>query len=356
MTKEHIPVSKEEEIARPLGRPLLQPEGLQTWEEVISLFRRHGLDAPPVRLRDELVGFIAWARYGERLHDSLAALSPGRSKAASPVSATEPAKPLCAERAAGAANYAAPNDAAWVLWYGGPMPVNGDAMVWVRFRDGSPYYDGSLEGRQPTQAKGWDGPSRASSNWHHSDSDGDIIAYQLAVLNNPPDMTKEHSPVSREEEIARIVDPDAFPDGPRDGSFAAYEAQRRAQAFIKAKAILAALSPVDGLGSGAVGRRASAIIYALIGLLKAAEFEMFEGLYPDLHNVLAALSEATTDTGDRGRLGAEERLHVEADAECDLGDELFADAYDDKADAPSVTLGDFRALLAALQPPAREPG
>jgi len=76
MTKEHSPVSREEEIARPLGRALPQPEGLQTWEEVISLFRRHGLDAPPVRLRDELVGFIAWARYGERLHDSLAALSP----------------------------------------------------------------------------------------------------------------------------------------------------------------------------------------------------------------------------------------------------------------------------------------
>lgn len=48
--------------------PLSQPrEGLQLWEEIVSLFARHGLEPPPWRLRDELVTYLAWARYGSAL-------------------------------------------------------------------------------------------------------------------------------------------------------------------------------------------------------------------------------------------------------------------------------------------------
>jgi hypothetical protein len=34
------------------------------WERIVALFRQHGLEPPPVRLRDELVNHLVWAEYG----------------------------------------------------------------------------------------------------------------------------------------------------------------------------------------------------------------------------------------------------------------------------------------------------
>lgn len=45
--------------------------GKPEWQQVNDLFERHGLASPDWRLRDELVTWLAWARYGERLDERL---------------------------------------------------------------------------------------------------------------------------------------------------------------------------------------------------------------------------------------------------------------------------------------------
>jgi hypothetical protein len=55
---------------RPISR--LDPaDGARAWQQIISLFVRNGLAPPPVRLRDELVTHLMWARYGEMLDAAL---------------------------------------------------------------------------------------------------------------------------------------------------------------------------------------------------------------------------------------------------------------------------------------------
>ena len=41
------------------------------WQQVIDLFAKYGLPPPEWRLRDELVTWLAWARYGEKLDEQL---------------------------------------------------------------------------------------------------------------------------------------------------------------------------------------------------------------------------------------------------------------------------------------------
>lgn len=57
----------EAEPAGPICR--LDPDdGQPAWAQIVDLFNRHGLSAPPTKLRDELVVHLAWARYGETLN------------------------------------------------------------------------------------------------------------------------------------------------------------------------------------------------------------------------------------------------------------------------------------------------
>jgi hypothetical protein len=58
-------------IEAPLTRLALKST-LPEWQQVIDLFAKHGLSAPPWRLRDELVGWLTWARYGEAVEAALA--------------------------------------------------------------------------------------------------------------------------------------------------------------------------------------------------------------------------------------------------------------------------------------------
>jgi hypothetical protein len=61
---------------RPLGRPNPEPAEA-AWQEIDRLFEQRGLPRPPTRLRDELVGSLVWARYGEKLHQAIIALLEG---------------------------------------------------------------------------------------------------------------------------------------------------------------------------------------------------------------------------------------------------------------------------------------
>lgn len=45
--------------------------GDPAWQQVVSLFRKHGMGDPPWRMRDTLVGWLWWARYGEELDRAL---------------------------------------------------------------------------------------------------------------------------------------------------------------------------------------------------------------------------------------------------------------------------------------------
>ena len=67
--------------------------------------------------------------------------------------------------------------AEWIEHDGKGMPVNGNALVAVKFRDHSPYYEG-LDKAMP--AKEWNGLCSNDSCWVHNGTDGDIIAYRLA--------------------------------------------------------------------------------------------------------------------------------------------------------------------------------
>ena len=44
---------------------------LPAWQEIEEAFIAHGLPKPPVKLRDELVGHLLWARYAEALDAAL---------------------------------------------------------------------------------------------------------------------------------------------------------------------------------------------------------------------------------------------------------------------------------------------
>lgn len=57
------PVGGRGEEAKPIS-PLRIIDDKPEWQQIIDLFERHGLDAPPVRLRDELVNHLAWAKFG----------------------------------------------------------------------------------------------------------------------------------------------------------------------------------------------------------------------------------------------------------------------------------------------------
>lgn len=57
---------------RPLTPPPLPMGDQPLWKEVIDLFVRHGVNAPPVELRDKLVTSLQWARYGAALDRALA--------------------------------------------------------------------------------------------------------------------------------------------------------------------------------------------------------------------------------------------------------------------------------------------
>lgn len=46
---------------------LVVSEDAPLWQQIDALFRRHGVDAPPWRLRDELVTHLTWARFALRL-------------------------------------------------------------------------------------------------------------------------------------------------------------------------------------------------------------------------------------------------------------------------------------------------
>lgn len=58
------------EAERPLSA--LMSGDRPEWEHIMNLFKRHHLDEPPWRLRDELVIILTWARYGEVLDAALA--------------------------------------------------------------------------------------------------------------------------------------------------------------------------------------------------------------------------------------------------------------------------------------------
>lgn len=66
----------------------------------------------------------------------------------------------------------------WIEWSGGECPVDHDALVEVRFRDGNPLGTGL-----PEKAGYWDSRDSKLSNWIHSKgrlgSGNDIIAYRV---------------------------------------------------------------------------------------------------------------------------------------------------------------------------------
>lgn len=57
-------------IDKPILR-LRRDSGDPEWKQVNDLFERHGLPSPDWRMRDELVAWLVWARYGEALDEQL---------------------------------------------------------------------------------------------------------------------------------------------------------------------------------------------------------------------------------------------------------------------------------------------
>ncbi len=63
----------------------------------------------------------------------------------------------------------------WIEHDGGPMPVDAETLVIVRFRDGRE----ELE-RQASKAIFWGDGSDVDSNWsHEAPSESDIVAYRV---------------------------------------------------------------------------------------------------------------------------------------------------------------------------------
>lgn len=55
------------DVDRPICSPPRQSDA-PLWQQVNALFERHGMSSPDWRLRDELVGWLEWARHGELLN------------------------------------------------------------------------------------------------------------------------------------------------------------------------------------------------------------------------------------------------------------------------------------------------
>ncbi|MDR9813085.1 hypothetical protein [Rhizobium hidalgonense] len=64
------------------------------------------------------------------------------------------------------------------------MPIPGDTVVLVKFRDRSPHYHTSGSERP---ASSWHHEARWLSNWHHDGTGADIIAYR--IVPTPEDLT-----------------------------------------------------------------------------------------------------------------------------------------------------------------------
>lgn len=60
----------------PISR-LMTDTGKPEWQQINDMFLRHGINAFSIRLRDELVTMLVWARYGEAI---AARLSSGRTE------------------------------------------------------------------------------------------------------------------------------------------------------------------------------------------------------------------------------------------------------------------------------------
>lgn len=58
-----------EVFEEPHAPPLRRNVDLNTWEQVIDLFRNNAMKDPPTRLRDEIVMFMEWAWYGQKSAD-----------------------------------------------------------------------------------------------------------------------------------------------------------------------------------------------------------------------------------------------------------------------------------------------
>lgn len=58
---------------QPISR-MSADDGRPMWEQISDLIKFHMNERPPIRLRDELVTILAWARYGEQAATALTAL------------------------------------------------------------------------------------------------------------------------------------------------------------------------------------------------------------------------------------------------------------------------------------------
>ncbi|MGN6775968.1 hypothetical protein, partial [Rhizobium sp.] len=73
-------VPAEDVTERPLSR-MRSDDGRPMWEQISDLIKFHMNERPPIRLRDELVTILDWARYGEaRLIDAEAEATSLRRK------------------------------------------------------------------------------------------------------------------------------------------------------------------------------------------------------------------------------------------------------------------------------------
>ena len=64
----------------------------------------------------------------------------------------------------------------WIEHDGKGMPVDGDTLVLVKFRDSSPHY--SVDGSE-RKASFWHHDNPKFSNWSNLDAPADIIAYRI---------------------------------------------------------------------------------------------------------------------------------------------------------------------------------
>jgi hypothetical protein len=53
--------------------------GLADWQAIEHLFSKAGMSPPPTRLRDELVGILQWARFGQEVSDRADSVLSARS-------------------------------------------------------------------------------------------------------------------------------------------------------------------------------------------------------------------------------------------------------------------------------------
>lgn len=75
MTKDNPVAAGVADCEKPLT-PLMSDNGDPEWQQILSLFSRHGAPEPHWRLRDELVTILAWARYGAAASPVQAGIDP----------------------------------------------------------------------------------------------------------------------------------------------------------------------------------------------------------------------------------------------------------------------------------------